>query len=319
MKQLIGFLFIVLLLSGQVYASDLQQEVKKVIEDGSTKTVQIIESEGSGSGFIISKDGYILTNAHVVHDNKTVIAIMSDGRKFKAEVISKSKVRDLALIKIKADNLLFFELSNSDEVYNGEFAIAIGYPFGEYSATFGIISSILEPNKDRAFFLKSDVAINPGNSGGPLIDLTGKIIGINDAIYEGANTTSYSIPSNTIIDSLPHLIAKEEIKQGFAGLTVQTLTPDLALHFNVLDTQSGVLIADIREGSNASKSGLEIGDIIISLNKRVVNDSARLSAMIANISPGNKADLSILRDGNLMNISFNVQEAPKKEEEETNE
>ncbi len=315
MKKLVLW-FAFVLLAPAICFADLQQDVKHVIDSSSPKTVKITESGGTGSGFIISPNGYIITNAHVVHSDKTVTVIMSTGKKYKAEVISSSKVKDLALVKIKATGLPFFEIANSDEVYAGQFALAIGYPFGKYGVNFGVISNTEESGEGNLIYLKSDVAINPGNSGGPLLNMDGKIIGINDAIYDGANTTTYSIPSNTLTSILAKLMKNEPIKKALAGITVQGLTSDLAKSFGVPEDQIGVLVSEISETSNAGYAGLETGDIIVRANNKLCTESSKLSTLVGNMSPGDMLNLEVIREGKTIKISFQLLEAPEPINEE---
>jgi serine protease Do len=206
MKRLSLLLLIILFSVKVSLALDLQQQVQLAIKDGSPKTVKIINHTGTGAGFLITSTGYIVTAAHVVKDNTTVEVVLNNGDWYKAQVINSSLVKDLALIKISGTGFPFFKIADSSKVFIGEFVIAIGYPFGKYSSTFGIVSGLLEVGEDKILYTKSDVALNPGNSGGPLVNMAGEVIAINDAIESEANTTSFSIPSNTLAEILPELL-----------------------------------------------------------------------------------------------------------------
>lgn len=310
MKKLLT-LAIVLLLCKVSLAQDLQSQIRQVIQDGSSKTVKIMEDKGTGSGFIISQDGFIVTAYHVVKEAKTVEVITNSGKTYHADVIGTAKTKDLALVKINGINLPFFEMADSDKVFVGQFAVAIGYPFGEYSANFGIIGNTMEPMSDRIFSLKSDVPINPGNSGGPLLDLEGRVIGINDAVYDGANTVSYSIPSNTLTGILVKLRSNKPIEAGYAGVTVQLLTSDLSLKFGASEHQFGLLVSDIADGTNASESGLQVGDIIIIANTHEVKGTLFFATLVAGLEPGDLLHLVILRDGQQKLIQFEVNHRPE--------
>lgn len=210
MKKLLMSLLIILSIVKVSLASDLQQQVQQVIKEGAPKTVKIVEPGGTGSGFIISANGYIATAAHVVAGRSEVEVTLNNKRWYKARVVSTSLVKDLAIIKIYETGLPYFKLADSSKNYVGQFVVTIGYPKGKYAATFGIISNLLEVGEDGLSYTKSDAALNPGSSGGPMIDLNGEVIAVNDAIETEANTISYSIPSNTLSDILIELLKEEK-------------------------------------------------------------------------------------------------------------
>lgn len=210
MRKLLLAIIVILSVAKVSLATDVQQQVQKVVKDGSEKTVKIVEPGGTGSGFIISSNGYIATAAHVVAGKSEVEVILFNKHWYKARVVNSSVVKDLAIIKIAETGLPFFTLADSNKNYVGQFVVAIGYPLGKYSATFGIISSLREAGSDGIDYTKSDAALNPGNSGGPLINLDGQVVAVNDAIESEANTISYSIPSNTLAEILLELL--KEVK-----------------------------------------------------------------------------------------------------------
>lgn len=263
-----------------------------------------LESEKSslGSGFIISSDGYILTNNHVVKGADEIIVRLSDRRELDAQLIGADERADLALLKVKATGLPEVELGNSEALKVGEWVLAIGSPFGfDYSVTAGIVSAKGRslPNESYVPFIQTDVAINPGNSGGPLFNLDGKVVGINSQIYTrsgGFMGVSFAIPINVAIDVVEQLKDKGKVSRGWLGVVIQEVNKDLAESFG-LKQAKGALIAQLVPGSPAELGGLLSGDIITAFNGQEINLSTDLPHKVGRVKPGAKAKLNIVRNG----------------------
>jgi serine protease Do len=252
-----------------------------------------------GSGFIISHDGYILTNNHVVEQADKIIVKLSTGKEYEAKIIGKDAKTDLALIKIKpSDSLPLVDIGDSDKLRVGEWVIAIGNPFGlEQTVTAGIVSA-----KGRVIgagpydnFIQTDASINPGNSGGPLFSMDGKVIGINTAIVSQGQGIGFAIPINMAKVILPDLKSKGKVTRGWLGVSVQDITEDIAKNLK-LKNLTGALISDVFKGDPADKAGLKAGDIIVEINGKKIKDSHELLLTIASFHIGDKVDVKILRD-----------------------
>jgi serine protease Do len=253
-----------------------------------------------GSGFIISQDGYVITNHHVVADATEINIRLSDDNTYKAKVIGSDKRTDVALLKIDAkEKLPFVRLGDSDDLEVGDWAIAIGNPFGlGHTVTAGIISA-----KDRQIgqgpyddFLQTDAAINPGNSGGPLFDSAGRVVGINTAIVAGGTGIGFAVPINLAKSLLPQLHLKGKVVRGWLGVGIQALTDELSKRFS-LPSKQGALVSQVFEDGPADKAGFKAGDIIVSIDGQKTKDNRHLLAQIAIIAPGNKIKVIVLRDG----------------------
>ncbi|MCU0615216.1 MAG: DegQ family serine endoprotease [Desulfobacterales bacterium] len=273
---------------------------------------------GQGSGFIISKDGYILTNNHVVGDVEKITVQLKDGREFTdAKVIGTDPETEVALIKIPGDDLPVLRMGDSDKIEIGDWAIAIGNPFGlAETVTAGIISAVGRSNVGIAQyenFIQTDAAINPGNSGGPLLNLEGQVIGINTAIFSqsgGYMGIGFAIPINMARGIEEQLIKNGKVIRGYLGIYIQDMTPDLAESFN-LKEKEGVLVSEVSGDSPAQKAGLMQGDIILEMNGKKMSSASVLTNEVALLSPGSKADLLVFRDGKKMSIAVEVLEKPK--------
>lgn len=271
---------------------------------------------GQGSGFIISHDGYILTNNHVVGGADVIKVKLSDGREFKAKTIGTDPQSDIAVIKIAATNLPVLKLGDSDKIEVGEWAIAIGNPFGlQETVTVGVISA---KGRDRVGisdyedFIQTDAAINPGNSGGPLLNIYGEVIGINSAIFSksgGYMGIGFAIPINMAKAIKDQLISKGKITRGWLGVVIQDVTEDLAKSFG-LKEREGVLVSEVTKGSPAEKAGLQQGDIILELNGIKINDAGELRNKIALTAPGTVVRLTIMRNDKKMSVSVVLAEQP---------
>lgn len=271
---------------------------------------------GQGSGFIISADGYILTNNHVVGDADKVIVKLQDGQEFKAKIIGTDPHTDVAVIRIDTKNLPVLALGNSDHLEVGDWVVAIGNPFGlSHSITAGIISAKGRSNvgiTDYEDFIQTDAAINPGNSGGPLVNLEGKAVGINTAIFTqsgGYMGIGFAIPINMAKNILDQLIEHGSVERGYIGVVIQDLTPDLARTFNVKDVK-GVLVAEVSKDSPAEKAGLKQGDVIVELNGKRVEKVGPFRNRVALIAPGTKVQIVVLRDGRRKSLTVEIGKLP---------
>ncbi len=287
------------------------------------------QSKSLGSGFIISADGYILTNAHVVRGADDVIVKLASQREFKAEVIGSDKRTDVALLKIEATGLPVATLGDPTKLKVGEWVAAIGSPFGlENTMTQGIVSAKGRalPQENFVPFIQTDVAINPGNSGGPLYNLDGEVVGINSQIYSrsgGSVGLSFSIPINVAIDVSNQLKASGKVTRGWLGIAIQELTKELADSFG-MKNDNGALIAGVEPNSPAAKGKLEAGDVITKFNGSVIVDSSDLPRVVGNTKPGKVVPVEVFRKGKtkLLNIAIGmmpsegqeVAAAPKKSE-----
>jgi len=280
---------------------------------------QEFKNRSLGSGFIVSADGHILTNAHVVDGADEVLVKLTDKREFKAKVLGADKRTDVALIKIEASNLPVAKLGDSVKLKVGEWVVAIGSPFGfENTVTAGIVSA-----KGRSLahenyvpFIQTDVAINPGNSGGPLFNLKGEVIGINSQIYSrsgGSMGLSFAIPIDLAIDVQNQLKAKGKVSRGRLGIGIQEVSKELAETFN-LGKPQGALVASVEKGSAADKAGIEVGDIILKFDGKMVTESGDLPRMVGMTRPGSKSVVHVWRKGAARDLSVTVGEIPDEED-----
>ena len=273
----------------------------------------------SGSGFIISDDGYVLTNEHVIDRAAAIYVRLTDGRVFKAKVIGSDSRGDIALLKIDAAHLKPVALGDSDRVRPGQWAVAIGSPFGfDHSVTAGIISAKgrslpSENNETYVPFIQTDVAINPGNSGGPLFDVHGRVIGINAQIFTesgGYNGLSFAIPINYAMQVVEQLKTSGSVQRGFLGVRIQPVSRGLAEALG-LDRPAGALIAGFVSGSPAEKADLQVGDVILAVNERPIKESDDLPQIIGLLAPGSKVMLKVLRDGKTRQVNLRLATLPE--------
>ncbi len=261
-----------------------------------------VPMRGEGSGFIVSPDGYILTNAHVVDHAEHVTVRLTDRREFKAKVIGTDPGSDVAVIKIAAKDLPTVKLGDSHQAKVGEWVVAIGSPYGfENSVTAGIVSAKSRslPDSNYVPFIQTDVAVNPGNSGGPLFNLAGQVIGINSQIYSrtgGYQGLSFAIPIEVAMNVEHQIVKTGHVTRGHLGVTVQEVNSTLAKSFG-LDRPRGALVASVDEGSPAQKGGLEVGDIILEYNGNPIERSSDLPLLVANTAPGHEATVQVWRNG----------------------
>lgn len=281
---------------------------------------QEFKSQSLGSGFIISADGYILTNAHVVNAADEVIVKLSDKREFKAKIIGADRRTDVALLKIDASGLPKVSIGDPNQLKVGEWVAAIGSPFGlENTMTAGIVSAKGRalPQENFVPFIQTDVAINPGNSGGPLFNLKGEVVGINSQIYSrsgGSMGLSFSIPIDVAIDISNQLKAGGKIARGWLGIAIQEISKELADSFGMKNT-NGALVAGVEKGSPADKGGLEAGDVVLKFDGKTITSSSDLPRVVAAVKPGKTVSADVLRKGNVKTLSVTVGEAPADKEE----
>jgi serine protease Do len=273
------------------------------------------KKEGQGSGFIISADGYILTNNHVVADVDKITVVLKDGRKLDAKVIGTDDKSEVALIKVDAKDLPIVELGDSDELEVGEWVIAIGNPFGlSETVTVGVVSAkgrqigIMDGGYED--FIQTDAAINPGNSGGPLLNIDGKVVGINTAIISqsgGYMGVGLAIPINMARQIKDQLMATGKVERGYIGVTMnpEGLTQELAESFG-LDKNTGVLVTEVEPESPADKAGLKQGDVILKMNGKDVRSNESLRNTISLMAPGTKVKLTIFRDAKEKEVTVEV-------------
>jgi serine protease Do len=270
---------------------------------------------GIGSGFVISADGYILTNAHVVQGADEVDVKLADKREFKAKVIGADSKSDVALIKIDAGGLPTLAVGDPERLRVGEWVAAIGSPFGlESTVTAGIVSAKSRAINDDAYvpFIQSDVAVNPGNSGGPLLNMRGEVVGINSQIYSrsgGYMGLSFSIPIDVAMKVESQLRTKGRVDRGLLGVMVQDVNKELADSFG-LDKQEGALVSGVKDGGAADKAGIKPGDVITRVDGKPISNATDLSRLIADTPPGQKARIEVLRDGKTRELKVAVGRAP---------
>jgi len=272
------------------------------------------KQSGLGSGVIVDKDGYILTNNHVVKDADEIKVKLSDEREFKGKVIGVDPKTDLAVIKIDSNHLPVIKLGDSDKLQVGETVIAIGNPFGlSHTVTSGIVSATGRANvgiADYEDFIQTDAAINPGNSGGALVNIRGELVGINTAIFSttgGYQGIGFAIPSNMAKVVLNSLIKKGKVIRGWLGVTIQPLVPDLVKQFNLKD-EKGVLVGDVVEDSPAEKAGIESGDVIVEFDGKKVDDVTNLRNMVANTLPNKEVTIKLIRNEKPKTVNVKIAE-----------
>ena len=278
------------------------------------------EAQSLGSGFIISRDGYVLTNNHVVADADEIIVRLSDRSELEAKLIGADPRTDVALLKVQGKDLPIVKIGKSDELKVGSWVLAIGSPFGfDHSVTAGIVSAKGRslPNENYVPFIQTDVAINPGNSGGPLFNLDGEVIGINSQIFTrsgGFMGLSFAIPIDVAMSVADQLKAEGKVSRGWLGVVIQEVNKDLAESFG-LDKPAGALVAQVLEGGPAAKGGLQVGDVILSMNGQPIVLSADLPHLVGALKPGSKIDLDVVRGGTRKTLSMAIGALPEEGDE----
>ena len=269
--------------------------------------------QGEGSGFIVSPDGYILTNAHVVADADEVTVRTTDRREYTAKVVGLDKRTDVAVIKIEGKDLPVVRLGDPSKLRPGEWVLAIGSPFTfENSVTAGIVSATGRsmPGEDLVPFIQTDVAVNPGNSGGPLFNLNGEVVGINSQIYSrsgGYMGLSFAIPIDVANNVRQQLVSTGKVTRGRIGVQIQEVNAQMADAFS-LDRPRGALVGQVIAGGPAAKAGVKVGDVILSVNGKDVERSAQLPGVISAIKPGDTAKVDVWREGSTKTLSVKVEE-----------
>ncbi len=277
------------------------------------------EETGLGSGVIISSDGYVVTNNHVVDGAENVTVALDDGRELKAKVIGRDPQTDLAVVKIDAKDLPAITFASSAKAEVGDRVLAVGNPFGiGETVTSGIISVKDQRNANLGLayedFIQTDAAINPGNSGGALVDVDGRLIGINTAILTrsgGFQGVGLAIPSDLVRHVVDGLVQHGKVVRGYLGISIQNLTPALAENFN-LPLRAGVLVTDVQPGTPAAKAGIRSGDIITEVAGNTVSNSGALSLTVSETQPGTKIDLKVLRDGKTERFTATTESMPSR-------
>ena len=272
-------------------------------------------AEPLGSGFLISSDGYIITNRHVVKDADEIIVKLQDRREIPATLVGMDKRSDVALLKIAAASLPTVKLGSSEALRVGEWVLAIGSPFGfDHSVTAGIVSAKGRslPRDNYVPFIQTDVAINPGNSGGPLFNMQGEVIGVNSQIYSqtgGFMGLSFAIPIEVAMKVVEQLKAQGHVSRGWIGVQVQDVTRELAESFG-MKTPTGALVSRILPNSPAAKAGLEIGDVIIKFNKQDIESSGTLPPLVGMAKIGETAKVTIIRNGAVKDVAVHIDSLP---------
>ena len=271
-----------------------------------------------GSGFILARDGYVITNYHVVKDADEIVVSLQDRREFVAEIIGTDERSDIAVLKIKGDNLPTLKLGNSTSLKVGEWVLAIGSPFGfDHTVTAGIVSAIGRslPNENYVPFIQTDVAINPGNSGGPLFNLDGEVVGVNSQIYSrtgGFMGLSFAVPINVVVTVYEQLKEHGKVSRGWLGVLIQDVTRELAESFG-MPRPHGALIAKVLPGGPAEKAGFEIGDVVTKFDGTEITFSADLPPLVGNSKVGSKVPVEIIRRGATRTLQVTVAELPADE------
>ncbi|KZY62210.1 serine peptidase [Oleiphilus sp. HI0071] len=273
------------------------------------------ERQSMGSGFVVTDDGYILTNNHVIEGADEIYVRFNDRRELKAELIGSDKRSDLAVLKVEADGLPTAKLGKSKDLKVGEWVFAIGSPFGfDYSVTAGIVSAKGRslPNENYVPFIQTDVAINPGNSGGPLFNMDGEVVGINSQIYTrsgGFMGMSFAIPMDVAMEVVDQLRGQGYVSRGWLGVLIQEVSKELAESFG-LDKPHGALVAQVVPGSPAQEAGIQVGDIIVKYEDEKINLSSQLPHFVGRTKVGEDAELTVIRNGDRKTVKVEIGELP---------
>ena len=283
---------------------------------------------GMGSGFVVSDDGLIITNAHVIEGSDEVEVTLKDGRTFKGEVMGTDSMTDVGVIKIDAQDLPAVKIADSDELQPGEYAIAIGNPLGlDNTVTTGIVSATGRSSSQvgvgdkRINFIQTDAAINPGNSGGPLLNSKGEVIGVNTAIIQGAQGLGFAIPINQARDVADQLVAKGKVDHPYIGIQMAAITPEFHERLKASGEKSqitekeGIVIMDVVEDSPAQQAGLQVGDVIKQVDGEKVTEADEIQQLVQKTEVGEELPLQVIRDGKKVNLDVEVGVLPTPEAE----
>lgn len=322
---------VVSIASVRIIERDVPGPLRRFFEEHMPESFEFPQPEGEfrqpglGSGVLISADGYILTNSHVVKDAEQLTVTLQDEREFEAQLVGIDQPTDLAVLKIEGRNLPVAEMGDSDTLKTGAFVIAIGSPFGlAHSITIGNVSAKGRANVGIAEyedFIQTDAAINPGNSGGPLVDMSGKVVGINTAIFTrtgGAMGIGFAVPSNMAQAVMEQILERGYVVRGWLGVSIQDLTPLLAEAIDA-EVDEGALIAGIMPETPAEAAGLERGDIVTEINGKRIEDGRGLRDHVAQIEPGTEVTVGLVRDGEVHEVDLVVGERPREEDPATPE
>lgn len=309
---------------GEIPEGPLQEFFERFFKNapnpGNPRNPQIPRTQGAGSGVIISADGYILTNNHVIEGAREVTVTLANHKEFKARIVGRDAKTDLAVLKIEANaSFPTATLGDSDNLQVGDWVVAIGNPFGlGHTVTSGIVSA-----KGRVIgagpydnFIQTDASINPGNSGGPLFNLKGEVVGINTAIIPYGQGIGFAIPVNTVKPLIPQLETKGEVTRGYLGVSIQAITPGLAKALNLQD-HKGALVADVKPNSPAAKAGIKQGDVIVAYNGKEVADSHDLPTLVAATPVGQQATVTVVRNGEKLELPVSVGQLPSERADQT--
>jgi serine protease Do len=274
------------------------------------------KSAALGSGVIVSSDGYIITNYHVVKDADEIKVLLADKRELPGKVIGSDPKTEISVVKIEAENLPTLPWGNSDSLEAGDLVLAVGNPYGlNQTVTMGIVSAVGRANvgiADYEDFIQTDAPINPGNSGGALVNVRGQLIGINTAIFStsgGYQGIGFAIPSNMVRTIMVSLLKEGKVTRGWLGISIQRITPELSKQFGLKD-ENGVLVSDVTENGPAEKAGLKRGDVILAYDGKKTDEPSLFRNTVANTAPGEKHSLKVLREGKTLTLKVIVGELP---------
>ncbi|NYT38330.1 Do family serine endopeptidase [Allopusillimonas soli] len=288
-------------------------------DDSSSQPEERTVPRGVGSGFIISEDGYIITNNHVVADSNGIFVTLTSGKEYPAKVIGTDKRTDIALIKIDAHGLTPLQIGDSDALKKGQWVLAIGSPFGlDSTVTSGIVSAINRDTGDYLPFIQTDVAVNPGNSGGPLIDLAGRVVGVNSQIISqsgGFMGISLAIPIDEAMDVIKQLKESGKVTRGRIGVQIGPVSDDVAKAIGLADDK-GAMVSKVDPSGPAADAGVRPGDVIIKFDGKDINHMTDLPRIVGSTKPGSKVDLEVWRKGKAKSLSVKVGEMPSAEQEQ---
>ncbi|MDH5179936.1 MAG: DegQ family serine endoprotease [Gammaproteobacteria bacterium] len=277
------------------------------------------DTQSLGSGFVLDKDGHVLTNYHVVRDATEIIVRLQDRRDLKAKVVGYDERSDIALLKIDAKNLPAVKIGKSSEIKVGEWVMAIGSPYGfDHSVSVGVVSALGRnlPSESYVPFIQTDVAINPGNSGGPLFNLNGEVVGINAQIYSrtgGFMGLSFAIPIDVAMDVITQIKTKGRVIRGWLGIRIHDVNRDLAESFK-MKKPMGAAVVEVLQNSPAEKAGIQTGDVVVKFGKIKIHNSADLPLAVGQTPVGSVVDVQVIREGKPVTIAVTIEELPKEEE-----
>lgn len=292
---------------------------KHFFDNPQNRPPQPYEGRSLGSGFVLSSDGYILTNHHVIKDADEIVVRFSDRSEYEAKVLGSDERSDVALLKVEATGLKTVKLGDSKNLKVGEWVLAIGTPFGfDHSATAGIISALGRslPSDSYVPFIQTDVAINPGNSGGPLFNLDGEVIGINSQIYSrtgGFMGVSFAIPMDVVMNVVAQIKSKGFVSRGWLGVAIQDVTRELAESFG-LDKPQGAIVSRVIPNSPASKADFEAGDVILKFDGKTIESSSALPPIVGRTEIGKSVPVEIMRNNKHKTISVVIEQLPEEDE-----